>query len=530
MPPLPSLQKVYKPMPTALISVFDKTNLEPLARALYEDYGYTILSTGGTRQYLMERGIEATETSELTGFEELLGGRVKTLHPTLFAGILAERYQTPTVPAGVTHPIDLVIVNLYPFEQEKASYQGPDPMHLLHFIDIGGSALIRAAAKNYPSVGVVVDPGQYASVLDWLKQGEGELTLQQRRELGYHAFERSVAYDTAISQYFYARCYGQDASQQLPDRMNLTLNKVQDLRYGENPHQVAALYTSHQQTPDFTLLHGKELSFNNLLDMQAGWDLVTEFTDITACCIIKHNNPCGASVSAVGVAHAYQQALDCDPLSAFGGIVAVNQPVTTDAAQLMKALFLEVIIAPAFEPEALALLQEKKNLRLVTRPLPQDKTSAVQLKQLTETLYLAQAENAELTDQPDHGELKIVTQTQPDEAHWPDIAFAWTVVKHLKSNAIVLVKEGRTLGIGCGQTSRIGSMELALAQACDEAKGAVLASDGFFPAIDNIEAAAQARVGVIIQPGGSIKDTDVIDAANRFNMPMLTTGRREFKH
>jgi phosphoribosylaminoimidazolecarboxamide formyltransferase / IMP cyclohydrolase len=516
-------------MPTALISVFDKTNLEPLARLLSEDFGYDILSTGGTRQYLLDHGIEAQETSDITGFGELLGGRVKTLHPTLFAGILAERYDQP-LPEGVTNPIDLVIVNLYPFEQEKATYQGADPLHLLHFIDIGGSSLIRAAAKNYPSVGVVVDPGQYVQVIDWLKDGQGELTLQQRRELGYHGFQRSVQYDTAISRYFYARCYGQDGVDGFPDTVNLNLTKLQDLRYGENPHQAAALFSANNQSADFTLLHGKELSYNNLLDMQAGWDLVTEFSDVVACAIIKHNNPCGAAISHTSVDEAYQQALDCDPLSAFGGVVAINRPLTAKAAELMKALFLEVIIAPAFEPDALAILQTKKNLRLVTRPLPEGVENPVVIKQLNANLFLLQQENANLTDKPDHGELKIVTQAQPSEAHWPDIAFAWTIVKHLKSNAIVIAKDGRTVGIGCGQTSRIGAMEIALEQACDQAKDAVLASDGFFPAIDNIQAAAQARVGVIIQPGGSIKDEDVIAQANQFNLPMLTTGRREFKH
>jgi phosphoribosylaminoimidazolecarboxamide formyltransferase / IMP cyclohydrolase len=516
-------------MPTALISVFDKTHLEPLARKLSEDYGYDILSTGGTRQYLLERGIEAQETSELTGFGELLGGRVKTLHPTLFAGILAERYDQP-LPEGVTHPIDLVIVNLYPFEQEQLTYKGDDPMHLLHFIDIGGSSLIRAAAKNYPSVGVVVSPGQYDQVMDWLEEGEGELTLQQRRDLAYQAFQRSVAYDTAISKYFYARCFAQETQSDLPETMAFNLTKVQDLRYGENPHQQAALYASHHQTPDFDLLHGKPLSFNNLLDMQAGWDLVTEFTDITACAIIKHNNPCGAAVDATSMTRAYEAALACDPLSAFGGVVAFNRPVTKAVAELLKAMFLEVIIAPDFEPDAITVLSDKKNLRLVKRPLPTQQLSSPQLKQLNEHLYLVQVENPDLTEQPDHGALQVVTKNGPNESHWPDIAFAWTVVKHLKSNAIVVAKDGKTLGIGCGQTSRIGAMELALEQACDGANGAVLASDGFFPAIDNIQAAAQARIGVIIQPGGSIKDEDVIEQANNFGIPMLTTGRREFKH
>ena len=398
----------------------------------------------------------------------------------------------------------------------------------MHFIDIGGSSLIRAAAKNYPSVGVVVDPSQYAQVMDWLREGEGELTIQQRRELGYQAFQRSVAYDTAISQYFYARCYGQEGADQFPDTKTLTLTKLQDLRYGENPHQAAALYASNYQQADFDLLHGKPLSYNNLLDMQAGWDLVTEFTDVAACAIIKHNNPCGAAISHANVKDAYQMALDCDPLSAFGGVVACNRPITTAAAEQMKALFLEVIIAPAFEPDALAVLQTKKNLRLVTRPLPEVLDNPVVLKQLNSNLFLMQTENPELT--AEQNGLQVVTKAQPDDNHWADIAFAWTIVKHLKSNAIVLAKEGRTVGIGCGQTSRIGAMEIALQQACDQAKDAVLASDGFFPAIDNIQAAAHARVGVIIQPGGSIKDDDVIAEANQYNLAMLTTGRREFKH
>lgn len=506
----------------AFISVFDKTGLEPLARTLVEQHGYEILATGGTKAYLAERNIPVREASEITGFEELLGGRVKSLHPEIFAAILAERDNPDhTVP----FLIDTVIVNLYPFEQERASELAQrDPNHLLHFIDIGGSALIRAAAKNYLSVNVLCSPAQYEGFLSAMAEGRGDAGKDVRKKLAGAAFSRSVQYDAAILEYFQAGVEGM-----LPDNPMLSFHKIQDLRYGENPHQQAALYGLETNRPDFALLHGKELSFNNILDMQAGWDIVMEFEE-TACAVIKHNNPCGVAISVKNLLDAYQTAFDVDPLSAFGGVVAFNRPVDAETATQMKDVFLEVIIAPAFEGAALEILASKKNLRLVTRPLPgEGEGTRLLLKQVSPELFLFQTEPP-FQAAAFQERLQVATETKPNADQLQDMLFAWKVVKHVKSNAIVLAKDGKTVGIGGGQTSRIGALEHALKQACDEAKDAVLASDGFFPHEDNIYAAVQARVGAVIQPGGSIKDKDIVALANQHQLPMVMTGLREFKH
>jgi phosphoribosylaminoimidazolecarboxamide formyltransferase/IMP cyclohydrolase len=521
------------PQRRAFLSVFDKTGLEPLARALSEQYGYELLATGGTKTFLEEKGLAVRESSEITGFGELLGGRVKSLHPEIFAAILAERDNPQhTVP----FLIDVVVVNLYPFEQERASEAAQrDPGHLIHFIDIGGSALIRAAAKNCRDVSVLCDPAQYDAFLADLAAHQGHSSKTLRQQLALAAFQRSVAYDTAIAGYFAQLTQDAPAEAELADTLPLTLQKVQDLRYGENPHQKAALYGLGTRSVDFEVLWGKELSFNNILDMEAGWNIVTEFTeglfkDTAACAIIKHNNPCGVAISHRSVQDAYQTAFDADPLSAFGGVVAFNRPVDVETAKWMKEVFLEVILAPDFEPGAFELLQAKKNLRLVKRPLPPaHPAEGLQLKQVSPQLFLAQmldpAQNPDIATR-----MQVATEKKPDETMLEDMLFAWKVVKHVKSNAIVLAKEGRTVGIGGGQTSRIGALENALKQACDEAKDAILASDGFFPHEDNIYAAVQARVGAIIQPGGSIKDKDIIALANQYQLPMVLTGLREFKH
>jgi phosphoribosylaminoimidazolecarboxamide formyltransferase/IMP cyclohydrolase len=515
----------------AFISVFDKTGLEPVARALVENYNYQLLSTGGTKKFLEEKGIPVIETSQITGFDELLGGRVKSLHPEIFAGILAERDKIKN--GEVPFLIDTVIVNLYPFEQESQSEKAKDdPYHALHFIDIGGPSLIRSAAKNYPFVNVLCNPDQYSAFLNELKFGNGESSLAFRKKLAYQAFQRTLGYEAAITQYF-----GGDLSVpgELSEQITLSLQKIQDMRYGENPHQKAALYGLGKNTVDFELLHGKALSYNNILDMEAAWSLVTEFNDTIACAIIKHNTPCGVAISDKSVADAYHTAFDADPLSAFGGVVAVNEPITEKAAKEMKEVFLEVIIAPDFEPAALDLLQTKKNLRLVKRPLPSPNQQAgLQFKQVSPELFLVQTDDQNQEHRIErlfeNRQIQVVTDKKPTEAQLRDMIFAWKVVKHVKSNAIVLAKDGKTIGICGGQTSRIGALEKAIEQACDEAKDAVLASDGFFPAVDNIHAAVQARVGAIIQPGGSIKDSDVISTANQYELPMVTTGVREFKH
>lgn len=521
--------------PVAFISVFDKFGLEPLARALSEQYGYVILSTGGTKKFLEEKGIPAIESSEITGFDQLLGGRVKSLHPEIFAGILAEEKDRADVPFTV----DTVVVNLYPFEAERdrvekaARDHGDDSEyednHLLHFIDIGGVALLRAAAKNFPLVNVVSDPSQYQQFLDALSQGKGKTSLDFRRGLAVAAFGRTAYYDGLIQNQLIKELQSPDALDMLPDAFTLPMSKITDLRYGENPHQAAALYGVARRTVDFESLHGKELSYNNILDMQAAWNIATEFTENAACVIVKHNNPCGAAISTRSQEDAFQRALDTDPLSAFGGVVAFNQPLNGKTAALMKDIFLEVIVAPDFEPEAFDLLSQKKNLRLVKRELPETDAQALEVRQVTGELFLVQGVDPHKQSQQDQL-LKVVTEKKPNNDQLEDMVFAWKVVKHVKSNAIVLAKDGKTVGIGGGQTSRIGALENALKLACDEAKDAVMASDGFLPHEDNIYAAAHARVGAIIQPGGSIKDKDVIELANKYDIPMVTTGIREFRH
>jgi phosphoribosylaminoimidazolecarboxamide formyltransferase / IMP cyclohydrolase len=525
----PELQARLSGKKLAFISVFDKQGLEPLAKALTEQYGYILLSTGGTKKYLADRNIPVIESSEVTGFDELLGGRVKSLHPEIFAGILAEEKDRKDVPFTV----DTVIVNLYPFEAERDRVKSVKEQvefdHLLHFVDIGGSALLRAAAKNYPQVNVLGDPEQYENFLAELSKGQGQTTLAYRKRLAIQAFSQTAYYDALIQQQLQQELTSQSDLPQLPEAMNMPLSKVMDLRYGENPHQKAALYGVASRELDFECLHGKELSYNNILDMQAAWNIAVEFSENASCVIVKHNNPCGASISTKSQDDAFKRALDTDPMSAFGGVVAFNQPLTAETAKQMKDIFLEVIVAPDFEQEAFDLLSSKKNLRLVKRELPSFKEGAVDFKQVTDTLFLLQCTDSQKQASAEQS-LKVVTDKKPNNMQLEDMVFAWKVVKHVKSNAIVLAKDGKTVGIGGGQTSRIGALEHALKLACDEAKDAVMASDGFLPHEDNIYAAAQARVGAIIQPGGSIKDTDVINLANKYEIAMITTGIREFRH
>lgn len=526
----PELQARLNGKKLAFISVFDKQGVEPLARALTEQYGYTLLSTGGTKKYLADRNISVIESAEVTGFDELLGGRVKSLHPEIFAGILAEEKDLAEVPFAV----DTVIVNLYPFEAERDRLRSnPDehvePDHLLHFIDIGGSALLRAAAKNYPRVNALSAPTQYQDFLAELSKNQGQTSLGYRKRLAIQAFSQTAYYDALIQRQLQQELVKQAQLLKLPEALNLPLSKVMDLRYGENPHQQAALYGIASRTTDFECLHGKELSYNNILDMQAAWDIAVEFSDSPSCVIVKHNNPCGASISGQSQADAFQRALDTDPLSAFGGVVAFNQPLTAETARRMKDIFLEVVVAPDFEPEAFDLLSAKKNLRLIKRELPTFKEGAVEFKQVTDRLFLLQCADTQKQGAAEQA-LKVVTEKKPNNAQLEDMVFAWKVVKHVKSNAIVLAKNGKTVGIGGGQTSRIAALEHALKLACDEAKDAVMASDGFLPHEDNIYAAAQARVGAIIQPGGSVKDSEVINLANKYDIAMITTGIREFRH
>jgi phosphoribosylaminoimidazolecarboxamide formyltransferase/IMP cyclohydrolase len=529
----PELQSVLSGKKIAFISVFDKQGLEPLARALTEQYGYVLLSTGGTKKYLDERNIPAIESSEITGFDELLGGRVKSLHPEIFAGILAESNDRENN-AAVPFVVDTVIVNLYPFEAERDRFMKSDdaetdPLHLLHFIDIGGPSLLRAAAKNYPIVNVLGSPAQYDEFLAEMSRGQGTTSLGFRKRMAAQVFAQTAYYDSLINHYLASQLPAAQSDAMLPDAMTLPLSRITSLRYGENPHQKAALYGVAKRQVDFEYLHGKELSYNNILDMQSAWNIATEFSENPACVIVKHNNPCGVAISTQSLHDAFQRALDTDPLSAFGGVVAFNKPLTEETAKRMKDIFLEVIIAPDFEPGAFDILSTKKNLRLVKRELPEAKTGQLEFKQVAEDLFLVQGVDEKAMGKQEQL-FKVATEKKPTDTQLEDMVFAWKIVKHVKSNAIVLAKDGKTVGIGGGQTSRIGALENALKLACDEAKDAVLASDGFLPHEDNIYAAVQARVGAIIQPGGSVKDPDVIKLANQYDIAMVTTGIREFKH
>ena len=506
--------------PIALVSVYDKSKLETLAEALIQSYEYQILATGGTADYLRSHNIPVTDLSTITGFDELLGGRVKTLHPTVFASILAH---TDEDRDSLAFTVDTVVVNLYPYESTQK----------IDAIDIGGSALLRAAAKNADHVAILCSPEQYTPFLQELKLGNGKTSDSFRHHLAKQAFARSLAYEQCIASTIYGQ---QPTSSPTEDALTLSLYKVQDLRYGENPHQHAALYSIDPAgTPPYEQIQGKDLSYNNLLDMEAGWNIVQEFTSEAACAIIKHNNPCGVAISKRGISDAYHTAFFCDSLSAFGGVVALNQPLDLKTATELKDVFLEVIIAPEFEPDALSLLSSKKNLRLVKKsPHTASAPKTLQeLRPLEKGWYLAQdsltPEDSDLDALTERG-LTCVTQKKPTLDQIEDMRFAWKIVKHAKSNAIVLAKDGRTVGIGVGQTSRIGALESALRTACDEAKDAVMASDGFLPHEDNVHAAVQARISAIIQPGGSIKDEAVLKLANQYGLSMIQTGVRVFKH
>ena len=495
----------------ALISVFNKAGVVEFAQELIK-FDYEIISTGGTYKILKENNIPVIEVKDITNFEEMLDGRVKTLHPNIFAGILARvdnEDDLSELKQQNISPIDLVVVNLYPFAEKQT----------VDFIDIGGVSLIRAAAKNYNSVNLLISPLQYENFIKALALGNGITSLDYRKELAIQGFRLTSAYDEIISK----ALRGED----LGETINLDLEKIQDLRYGENPHQNAGLYKLNDNVK-FELLNGKELSFNNIVDMAAAYNIVSEFIGVNCCSIIKHNNPCGVALGDT-VEDAYMKALECDPISAFGGIVAFNQTVDAKTAKLMKELFLEVIIAPGFDDDAVEILKAKKNLRLVKVDMDLLEYKQLSVLDVKNTRFGALVQTKE-DKELGKDNFKIVTKAKPNERMIEDMVFAWKVVKHVKSNAIVVVKDKRTIGLGMGQTSRIASMEIALAQACDEAKDAVIASDGFFPAIDNIQAAAQSRIAAIIQPGGSIKDEDVIKECDKYDIVMINTGVRHFLH
>lgn len=516
------------PVRTALISVSDKTGLVPFARALAAK-GVTILSSGGTAKALADEGIPVETVESYTGSPEVMDGRVKTLHPRVHGGILSrgERDLADLERLGA-RPIDLVVVNLYPFERVAAS---PDATHdtIVENIDIGGPSMVRSAAKNHARVAVVCDPVDYERVLTEIS-AIGEISAATRAELAAKAFASTAAYDAAISGYLSSR--GSGAATAHPRYLTLPFELAYGLRYGENPHQNGAFYVERGAAAGSLAraeslgAGGKELSFNNLVDVEAALDAVREF-DAPAAVVVKHTNPCGVAVADTLVA-AYRQAREADALSAFGGIVAVNRPVDGETAAALAETFLECVVAPSFEPQALEVLRAKKNLRLLaTGSWLEADHAALQYKRVGGGLVV-QARDATAKGEVTGG--KVVTKRAPTPEELASLEFAWRVCKHVKSNAIVLATGGRTVGVGAGQMSRVVSVQIACEKAGALAKGSVLASDAFFPFPDGVEAAAKAGITAVAQPGGSVKDPEVIAAADALGLAMILTGVRHFRH
>ncbi|MBI3312003.1 MAG: bifunctional phosphoribosylaminoimidazolecarboxamide formyltransferase/IMP cyclohydrolase [Candidatus Omnitrophica bacterium] len=520
----------------ALISVSEKEGLIPFARGLRR-LGAEILSTGGTAKLLRGQGIPVKEIADFTGFPEILSGRVKTLHPKVHGGILADRgnpeHRAQTKRLGIS-PIDLVVVNLYPFEA-AAKKKNAALSELIEQIDIGGVALIRSAAKNFQSVGVVCRPAQYSSVLEEMERGKGALSEPTRRRLAQEAFSETAYYDSVIHQALAHRFSPKGKAKRLewPQRMVLGALQRQPLRYGENPHQTGAWYQWPEVDGGLSglasarQLHGKKLSFNNLLDLDAALQMVAAFRRPTAV-FVKHNNPCGIA-AADSIAQAIGRAYACDPLSSFGGILGLNRPMDRKTAQAVLACgFLECVVAPGVRPDALRLLEAKKNLRILELPAAEFKTGrrCLDLKQIGGGLLVQEPD----TFRRGPARWRAVTRKKPTEAQKKDLFFAWTVARFVRSNAIVLAHEEQTVGIGVGQSSRVDSVRFALKKAGPRAQGAVLASDGFFPKPDGPQAAIRGGIRAIVQPGGSVQDPAVIEVADRAGIPMLMTGERHFKH
>lgn len=504
----------------ALISVSDKTGIVNLARELAR-FDVEIISTGGTAKALRDAGINVRDISDLTGFPEMMDGRVKTLHPRVHGGLLAMRDNTEHVAAMKEHdiePIDLVVVNLYPFA-ETIARAGVTREEAIEQIDIGGPAMIRSAAKNARDVAVVVSSADYATIVKELSENDGALTEATRNSLAQKAFAHTAQYDIMVSSYLAGE------SAEMPDRLSWTMNKISDLRYGENPHQKAALYRTSGTggIANAAVLSGKEMSFNNYVDAEAAWQLVCDFEE-TACAIIKHTNPAGVGLDQ-HPAEAYKKALATDPISAFGGIVAFNCTVDVAAAQEATKIFTEVIIAPEYDAAALEVLMTRKNLRVI-RMGARDGVKGIELKQIGGGMLVQTADDHRL----DPGQLKVVTARQPSQEEIRALLFAWTVCKHTKSNAIVYARDGQTVGVGAGQMSRVDSVKIGAMRAQLPLTGSVLASDAFFPFRDGIDEAAKHGITAVIQPGGSVRDDEVIAAANDHGLAMVFTGIRHFKH
>ncbi|MBD2247664.1 bifunctional phosphoribosylaminoimidazolecarboxamide formyltransferase/IMP cyclohydrolase [Nostoc sp. FACHB-888] len=502
----------------ALLSVSNKTGLIDLARSLVEEFDFDLISSGGTAQALKDAGLPVTKVADYTGSPEILGGRVKTLHPRIHGGILARR----DVPQDITdlennqiRPIDLVVVNLYPFEETIAK-PGVTLAEAVEQIDIGGPAMLRASSKNFAHLTVLCDPAQYDEYLQELRQNNGVASLEFRQKAALKGFSHTASYDQAIASY-------------LAEAQHYTLSgtQLQSLRYGENPHQPATWYQTGTTPTGWTAatkLQGKELSYNNLVDLEAARRIIAEFADTPAATIIKHTNPCGTALGST-ISEAYQKAFNADSTSAFGGIVALNRPIDAATASELTKTFLECVVAPSCEAEAQEILAKKSNVRVLTladlSSGPKDTVKAIAGG------FLVQTSDDIIADT---SQWQIVTERQPTDSELAELLFAWKVCKHVKSNAIVVTSDRTTLGVGAGQMNRVGSVKIALEQAQEKAKGAILASDGFFPFDDSVKTAAAAGITAIVQPGGSVRDKDSIIAANELGLVMVLTGIRHFLH
>jgi phosphoribosylaminoimidazolecarboxamide formyltransferase/IMP cyclohydrolase len=512
----------------ALISLTDKTGVVEFAQNLTK-LGFEIISTGGTAKVLSDAGVPVIGVSDITGFPECLDGRVKTLHPAIHAGVLAIRsnpeHMKQLEELGV-ETIDIVAINLYPFKATVLK-EGVEREEVIENIDIGGPTMLRAASKNYQDVAVIVDPADYATVVAEL-QSNGTVSVDTKLALAYKVFEHTSAYDTMIAAYLRK----ETKSPLLPDNFTMTFEKVQSMRYGENPHQNAAFYKEIGKDFDGTLaaaiqLHGKELSYNNINDTNGALDTLKEYQDTPCVVAVKHANPCGIGVGAT-IFESYTKAYEADPVSIFGGIVAANRTIDADTANEINKIFIEIVVAPDYTDDALAILTQKKNIRVLKLPniSKPNRADMLDMKKVAGGL-LVQELNVELYDEAD---IKVVTEVAPTPEQLEALKFAMKAVKHTKSNGIVLAKDGATTGVGPGQTNRITALELAIKYAGDKAAGSVMASDAFFPFPDCVETAAAAGITAIIQPGGSIKDQDSIDLCNQLKIPMVFTGKRHFKH
>jgi phosphoribosylaminoimidazolecarboxamide formyltransferase/IMP cyclohydrolase len=512
----------------AILSVTDKTGLVDFARKLTH-LGVELISTGGTARLLRDSGVPVQDISDLTGFPEMLDGRVKTLHPKVHGGILHirdnEQHRAAVAEHGIK-PIDMVVVNLYAFENTAAK-PGVKFHEVLENIDIGGPSMVRSAAKNFQDVAIVTSPADYDAIATEMQANGGSLSPATKWRLAQKAFATTAAYDSAIATTLerIAAPAGnaEFKNDEFPAALRLSFRKAFDLRYGENPHQKAALYSdgSSQGVANGKQLQGKELSYNNIVDLQAAWDLAQEFEE-PVCAIIKHTNPCGTAVGTT-LAEAYKRALECDPVSAFGGVIGVNRPVDAETATEMARLFLEVIAAPKFDDAAREIFASKKNLRLVeVEPMQQSWV----LTNVSGGVLLQDNDMRPLTD----ADLKIVSKRKPTEEEMRDLLFAWKICKHVKSNAILYARHGQTTGVGAGQMSRVDSARIGAMKSVLGIKGSVAASDAFFPFPDGVEVIAEAGATAIIQPGGSVRDQEVIDTANRLGLAMVVTGVRHFRH